>query len=127
MEKHIDPQQTQKYLLPDDHHLNSEGNKLVAEQAISLLKGFIYADLGVRQYNEGDTKTALQYFEKSYELQPLNLYNLYNLMVMYFGNEQMDKLKPLIEYVKVNKIDDAELSNIAKIVEETTYLREIIQ
>lgn len=118
MEKHIDPQQAQKYLLPDDSHLNKEGNQLVAEQAISLLKGFIYADLGVRQYKEGNTKAALQYFEQSYEVQPLNLYNLYNLMVMYFGNEQMDKLKPLIEYVKINKIDDAELLNITKIVEE---------
>lgn len=117
VEKHIQPQQAQEYLLPDDQHLNLEGNRLVAEQAISLLKGFIYADLGVQQYNEENVEEALKYFEQSYEAQPLNLYNLYNLMVMYFGNEQMDKLMPLIEYVKVNKIDDAEILNIVEVVE----------
>lgn len=117
IEKHIKPQQAQEYLLPDDQHLNREGNRLVADLAISLLKGFIYADLGVQQYNEDNVEGALKYFEQSYEVQPLNLYNIYNLMVIYFGNEQMDKLKPLIEYVKVNKIDDAGLLNIVRVVE----------
>lgn len=117
LEKYIKPQQARKYLLPDDQHLNQEGNRLVAEQAISILKGFIYADLGVEQYNKENPEEALKYFEKSYGEYPLDLNNIYNLMVIYYGNEQMDKLNRLIRYVKTNKIDDTEILNIIGVVE----------
>lgn len=117
MEEYVDSWQAQKYLLPDGHHLNQEGNRLVAEQVISMLKGFIYADLGVQQYREENIEEALKYFEWSYDEHPLDLNNIYNLMIMHFGNEQMDKLKQLIEYVKINEIDDIEILNIIGIVE----------
>jgi len=124
MEKHVDPHRTQKYLLPDDSHLNQEGNKLVAEQAISLFKGFIYADLGVQQYNEGNHEGALKYFERSYDAYPLELNNIYNLMVIYFGNQQMDKLNRLIGYVKIHEIDDMDILNIVEVVEAGENLTE---
>lgn len=118
MEKYVKPIRPQEYLLPDDHHLNRAGNQLVAKQAIGLLKGFIYADCGIKQYEKKEPESALKYFEKSYQEYPGNLYNLYNLMVMYFGNKQIEKLNLLIRYVKENKIGDPEILNIVSVVED---------
>lgn len=117
MEKYVEPEQFQKYLLPDGQHLNQEGNRLVAEKAIGLLKGFIYANLGVHQYNDGHVEEALRCFEQSYEASPLDLNNIYNMMVIYFGNQDKEKLEQLIKYIKNNKIDDAEILNIIEVLE----------
>lgn len=117
MEQYVKPEQSLKYLLPDGQHLNQEGNKLVAEKAIGLLKGFIYADLGVQQYNDGDVEEAIRYFEKSYDVAPLDLNNIYNMMVIYFGNQDNEKLEQLINYIRSNKFDDAEILNIIEVVQ----------
>ncbi|WP_342600375.1 SGNH/GDSL hydrolase family protein [Psychrobacillus sp. FSL H8-0483] len=117
MEKHVDSEQTQRYLLPDDHHLNRDGNKLVAEQLICILKGFIFTNLGIQKHNKGKSREALNYFTKSFKEYPMNTDNICNLLIIYYEIKDKVEMNLLIDYVKDNNIKDKEISGIISVFE----------
>lgn len=114
MQKHINPNKPHSYLLPDGHHLSKEGNLMIFNELLKIIKGFIYADLGFSNYNIGDKALAVKMFESSYESYELNIHNICNLVILYFENKESEKLARLINFVNKNKINSPELNEIIK-------------
>jgi tetratricopeptide (TPR) repeat protein len=112
MEKYIKIKNPHQYLLLDDHHLNIEGNKLVAEQSIHLIKAFVYSDKGVHYFNNGNLETALDYFQKSFSIHPMYIDNICNLLVLSYQLEKRDLFKQIAEFITSHKITHIEIQNL---------------
>jgi lysophospholipase L1-like esterase len=112
MEKYINLKSPHQYLLPDDHHLNKEGNKLVAEKLIHLIKAFIYSDKGVHYFNNGDLETAFNYFQKSYNIYPIYIDNICNLLILSYQLEKRELFEQIVEFIKIHKITHIEIQDL---------------
>lgn len=112
MENYVDSKDPNQYLLPDDHHLNKEGNKLVAEKLIYLIKAFVYSDKGVYHYSDGDLLTASDCFKKSFSIHPMYIDNLCNLLVLSYHLEKRDLFEQISEFIKSHKITHTEIQDL---------------
>jgi lysophospholipase L1-like esterase len=106
MEKQIDINNIHEYLLPDDHHLNIIGNKLVANLLEKLLSAFIENEMGTLLFNESqDLQRAIDYFRRSFELYHNYSDNLHNLLLLNLQLGNFDRVDELISYIKFNKLN----------------------
>jgi len=108
----IDIKVINKFLLPDDHHLNKEGNRLLADLLIKLIKGLICSDEGVKQHNSDDLQNALYYFFESFKYFPTYRDNLYNLIILSYQLNEKKIFNQVVTYIEDNSILDNELLNI---------------
>ncbi|MFT9819919.1 GDSL-type esterase/lipase family protein [Lysinibacillus sp. NPDC056185] len=105
MEQFIKSTAISTYLLPDDQHINPNGNKLVATEVIKIVNSYIYNELGTKCFNDEDFKTAFNFFEKAYEKYNGNLDNLYNYILLLIENNNIVKLRNVLDSLKTNKFD----------------------
>lgn len=100
MEKYIQPDNPHQYLLPDDHHLNREGNRLVATELSLFLKAFYENVLGSYAYNENKIQESYKHFQASYQAIPYYEDNLYNFLIILHQLEKKEELQELISKIE---------------------------
>jgi len=100
LEKYIKPDSTAEFLLPDDHHLNKNGNKLIASLLIELLKAFVYSDKGVYDYNAGKLEESLLHLQKAFGYYPGYIDNLCNCLLLCHQLGKLNELNEIISYRK---------------------------
>lgn len=111
MEKNVDPIDIHKYILPDDHHLNPHGNKLVADEILKIIYSLIYNKMGCHLYEQQDLKSALDKFKLAYLSYPYNIDNIYNYILMLEEHKKSHQLKEVAAFCKEN-IVDSEISEL---------------
>lgn len=105
MESFVNVLDVHKYLLPDDHHLNREGNKLVAKEILKIIEGIIYTKRGTLNYETEEKINALNNFKTSYEMNPYLIDNLYNLLVLSFENNEKELCQNVITFCEEHILD----------------------
>jgi len=90
MENHIEPTNVNAFLLPDDHHLNSEGNKLVAQELLKIIKAIHFSKAGFQAYADGLLEEAYINFKNAFIVYPYYEDNIFNFvqMIMEFGQKE---------------------------------------
>lgn len=116
LENRITPSSPEKYLLPDDQHLNKQGNKLLADLLTKILTGFIESDRGVQYYEMDSYQQSFDHFQKSYEKYPYYLDNLYNMLVLAYQLEERDKIDEIVTFIKEKKIISDEINEIINVL-----------
>lgn len=109
MENYIKTQNTNEYLLPDDHHLNKNGNLLVSKLILQLINAFILNNEGVEMYNNSEQEEALNTFYESFRSYPKYSDNVYNLISLAHMLKSEEIKKEVIEYAKMNFIEDKDI------------------
>ncbi|MEN2768683.1 SGNH/GDSL hydrolase family protein [Ornithinibacillus xuwenensis] len=116
MEKYIKPDSVHEYLLPDDHHLNKYGNKLLAELIQDILIAFIESDKGVGFFNQEQYKNALDSFQVSLQRYPYYLDNVYNTLVLAYQLKEQDILEKIVSYIKEFQLKDERILEFLNMV-----------
>jgi len=114
MEHYVDNGDIYDYLLPDDHHLNVNGNKVVASELLKIIKNIIYMNQGLGLNREADIVQMNLYFKKAYKSYSMNLDTIYNLLVTLFENQEYEELKRLIQNINEAKINDEGIDSLVK-------------
>ncbi|MFJ3388331.1 SGNH/GDSL hydrolase family protein [Lysinibacillus sp. NPDC086135] len=109
MEKYTNIENIHQYLLLDDHHLNVEGNKLIANELLKILKGIIYTQKGVELEKKEDFSKMNEFFLKGFHSYPYNIDTLYNLIITLYEKGDKATLNFVEEFIKTNKIVDPDL------------------
>ncbi|MFS0817748.1 SGNH/GDSL hydrolase family protein [Lysinibacillus sp. 1P01SD] len=109
LENQIDIREIQKYLLPDHQHLNVEGNRLVANELLKIIKGIVNTRQGYMIHKETNYNELKEIFYSSYKEYPKNIDTIYNLMVTAYETEDTDLLYELINFINASNIYDYEL------------------
>lgn len=119
MEKHINPNNPHKYLLPDDHHLNRDGNYLIFNELKNLVCAFIESDLGVEYFEiSKNIGGANEHFKRSYSYFPIYLDNLYNLLTLSYELKEYNYLKSIISAIKNFHIEKHEIINLLQFLKD---------
>lgn len=116
MEAYVKPDNPHQYLLPDDHHLNKEGNKLVAQKIKAIIRGLIYSDIGVELYNKEDQLKAIKHFSHSFHIYPEYIDNLYNLLVLSYQMKENKLFEQVAQYVQENNLEQLKLRELQEII-----------
>lgn len=114
LENQIDTLDIHKYLLPDHQHLNIEGNQLVANQLLKIVKGIIYTKQGYMAQVETNYGVLKEIFYKAYNEHPHNIDTIYNLIITAYETADTNLLIELINFINKFNIYDYELSNLIK-------------
>ncbi|PAQ13669.1 hypothetical protein CD798_14810 [Bacillaceae bacterium SAOS 7] len=116
MEAHVKSDHPYQYLLPDDHHLNKEGNKLVAQKIKAIIRGLIYSDMGVELYNKEDQLEAIKHFSHSFSIYPEYIDNLYNLLVLSYQMQEKKLFEQVAQYVQENNLEQRKSQELQDII-----------
>jgi len=73
MEPFTDPNQQNKYLLPDDSHLNKEGNRLVSQLLLPFIEAQVHARKASRHQENGDWQNAHERLKEAFHLYPADV------------------------------------------------------
>lgn len=105
MEDHINPSDVNVFLLPDDHHLNIEGNLVVAQEALKIIKSIYFSKVGYEAYTNNLLEEAYINFKNAFIEYPYYEDNIFNFvqMVMEFG--QKDELETVKDFCKENIVN----------------------
>lgn len=125
MENLIDPTHLNEYILPDDHHLNPKGNKLVAGEVLKLIEGIIFNKKGFNFYNSGDLDSALDYFKRSYKQNSYYLDNLYNLLIAIYEKNSVQDFYDVADFCRLS-IRDKEILELVESISREIYAADII-
>jgi lysophospholipase L1-like esterase len=117
METHVLPHAPNQFLLPDDHHLNKQGNQLVSTLLLPKIKAF-YENVNGCLHYEVDIMTSYRHFLESYELFPYYGDNLYNLIYLSFQMEDWGTTAELIKFVRLNHIQHPNLFKLIESIKE---------
>lgn len=111
MEQYVDPTDVHKYLLPDDHHLNPDGNQLVANDLLRLIYSLTYNKAGFQLHQQKDIEGAFAHFELAFKLYPYNVDNIYNYILMLHDKNETEQLRIVTEFCKEN-ISDPDIAQL---------------
>lgn len=110
MESFIDPKVANKYLLPDDHHLNIEGNKLVAQELLKIIRSLYYCKKGYNNFENSNLKEAYTDFKNAFIEYPYfedNIFNFTQMLLEFGQNEELEIVKSFCkENIKNQEIRD---------------------
>lgn len=120
LEEFINPFNLSEYILPDDHHLNPKGNKLVAGEVLNIIEGIIFNKKGFELYNSNDIDNALNYFKRSYKQNPYYLDNLYNLLIAIYEKNSIQDFYDVADFCRLS-IRDKELLELVESISEKIY------
>lgn len=116
LEKHIRPTTINEYLLPDDNHLNKKGNRLLSKLLINLLKAIIESDKGVHYYEKDKYHQSLIHFQKSYDIYPFYIDNLYNALILNYKLEKQDQVGEIVTFIKNNNLMHGEIEELVSVL-----------
>lgn len=105
MEKYVEPANVYKYLLLDDHHLNPQGNRLVAEKILKIIHSLVYNQMGYNLHKEQNLLDALEKFQLAYTSYSYNIDSIYNYILMLVEHKKTVQLKEVATFCKENIVD----------------------
>ncbi|CAH1192864.1 hypothetical protein PAECIP111893_00347 [Paenibacillus plantiphilus] len=80
MNKHLESEPLNQYLLPDDQHLNKSGNKLIYKQTLKIIQAIIETEHGVDLLQQGHGEEAKLAFLRAFRHYPYYLEALYRIL-----------------------------------------------
>lgn len=117
LEPHIDPNNPHVYLLPDDHHLNKQGNLLISNYLLQLTKAFLENVNGCQAF-ESDMNRSYKHFRQSFDAYPYYGDNLYNLIYLSYQMKDWGKTTDFIKFVRQNNIQHTALPQLVEMIKE---------
>lgn len=116
MEEYININNIHEYLHLDDHHLNKNGNSLIAEKILKIVRNLIFMEKGMEIKDTNNFKLMCQYFYEAYKQYSKNLDTIYNLLICLYETKQYEEIIKIIEFINNENIDDNEINNLISVI-----------